>query len=462
MRSCEAPIDTIRVATVYLVSRNCSLKQGASTLYGILKMSEKRTVVITGLGVISPIGLNIEGLTSSLSSARSGIVLCDAPPLNKQFPAGLIPQSFTEEFTKLELPYLDRCQQMAVLAARQAIADAGLESFAGYEQRAGLFYGSVKGGTGTEQAWYQQMLMDAKQAARPFSAMAIMQNGGAAQISIRHQILGPVMTHGSACSSSGAAIGDAFRAIRDGYLDVAIAGGAEASLTASMFGVFEGTRALAMPDSSDVSRSSKPFAKDRNGLVLGEGAAFIVLESEEHMRKRAATCHAALSGYGIASDGYHIGTPKAEGQAAAIRAALSDAELQPSEIDYFNAHGTATKGGDEVEANAIRSVFGDTVDAVPVSSTKSVHGHLLGAASALELVITIVAMKESFLPATAHLDEIDPKCTLNHVANMPLLNRPLERAMSFSCGFGGTNVALVISKHREIPEKRHSVSVQFS
>lgn len=414
-------------------------------------MSKNRNVVITGLGVISPIGLNIEELTSSLTSGRSGISLYEAPPLTKSFPAGAIPLSFAEQFTKLELPYLDRCQQMAILAARQAITDAGFDSFADFKQRAGLFYGSVKGGSETEQAWYQQLLIEEKQAARPFSAMAIMQNGGAAQISIRHQILGPVMTHGSACSSSGSAIGEAVRAVRDGYLDVAIAGGAEAPLTACLFGLFEGTRALAVPDAADVSRTCKPFSRNRAGLVLGEGAAFIVLESEEHARKRGAAWNASLTGYGIASDGYHIGTPKSEGQAAAIRAALSDAGLKPEEIDYFNAHGTATKGGDEVEANAIRSVFGDGPDSAYVSSTKSVHGHLLGAASALELIISIVAMENSFLPATTNLDDMDPKCELNHISGLPLLDRPIEHAMSFSCGFGGTNVALVISKHREMP-----------
>jgi 3-oxoacyl-[acyl-carrier-protein] synthase II len=414
-------------------------------------MSKNRNVVITGLGVISPIGLNIEELTSSLFSGRSGISLYKAPPLVKSFPAGAIPQSFADNFSKLELPYLDRCQQMAILAARQAITDAGLDSFADFKQRAGLFYGSVGGGSETEQVCYQQLLIEEKQTARPFSAMAIMQNGGAAQISIRHQILGPVMTHGSACSSSGSAIGDAFRAVRDGYLDIAVAGGAEAPLTAYAFHVFDGTRALAVPDPSDVSRSCKPFAKDRAGLVFGEGAAFIVIESEEHARRRGATIEASLTGYGVASDGYHIGTPKAEGQAAAIRAALDDAGLQPTDINYFNAHGTATKGGDEVEANAIRSVFGDGPDSVPVSSTKSVHGHLMGAASALELIITIVAMKESFLPATANMDYIDPKCELNHIPNAPIFDRPIKAAMSFSCGFGGTNVALVVSKHREMP-----------
>jgi 3-oxoacyl-[acyl-carrier-protein] synthase II len=338
---------------------------------------------------------------------------------------------------------------MAILAARQAIADAGFESFGEYGQRAGLYYGNVNGGMATEQAWYQQMLLDGKQASRPFSAMAIMRNGGAAQISIRNQILGPVVTHGSACGSSGVAIGEAMRAIRDGYLDVAVAGGAEAPLIGSVFGVFDGTRALAVPDPDDVSRSCKPFAKNRSGLVLGEGAAFLVIESEEHARNRKARIYGHVTGYGIASDGHHIGTPQAQGQAAAIRAGLADAGLEPSQLDYINAHATATHGGDMVESSGIRLALGDAADTVPVSSTKAVHGHLLGAASALELVITVVAMNESMLPATAHLDEIDPRCELNHIANKPILNHPIERALSFSCGFGGTNVALIVSRHRE-------------
>ncbi len=411
----------------------------------------KEAVVISGLGVISPLGLNIEELADSLLSGRSGISLADAVPLAKRFPAGLINQSFTDHFTKLELPYLDRCQHLAILAARQAISDAGYESFDIFGQRAGLYYGNVNGGIATEQAWYQQLLVDGKQASRPFSAMAIMRNGGAAQISIRHKILGPVITNGSACSSSGVAIGEAFRAIRDGYLDVAIVGGAEAPLTGSLFGVFDGTRALAAPDPLDASRSCKPFSTSRSGLVLGEGAAFMVLESAVHAKRRGATCHGILSGYGISSDGYHIGTPDTNGQVAAIRAALTDAELEPSDIGYFNAHATATNGGDVVESAAIRSVFGDAPSSTPVSSTKSVHGHLLGAASALELVITVVAMKKSLLPATMHMDEPDPKCSLNHIANSAVPNHSFERAMSFSCGFGGTNVALVISKHRDTP-----------
>jgi 3-oxoacyl-[acyl-carrier-protein] synthase II len=166
-----------------------------------------------------------------------------------------------------------------------------------------------------------------------------------------------------------------------------------------------------------------------------------------------------LAGYGVASDGYHIASPKAEGEAAAIGLALADASLEPAQIDYLNAHATATRGGDVVESDAIHLAFGDAARTVPVSSTKSVHGHLLGAAGALELLITVVAMTESFLPATTHLDEIDPQCELNHIANSPIFDSPIERAMSFSSGFGGTNVALVISKYREMPAKRLSISV---
>lgn len=419
-------------------------------------MSKQQDVVITGLGVVSPVGCDVAELVSHLASARSGIRLCETRWQQKKFPGGVVPQDFGDKFTKLEIPFLDRCQQMAIVAARQAMADAGLGDFSGYGQRAGLYFGTVRGGAETEQGWYEQLLVEHKGTSRPFTAMAMMHNSSAAQISIRHQILGPVITHSTACASSGTAIGDALRAIRDGYIDVALAGGAEAPLTPCVFGGFDGTRAMAAPDTRDVGRSCRPFAKDRAGLVLGEGAAFVLLESAEHAARRGASCYALLSGYGIASDGYHIASPKAEGEATAMRLALEDAGLAAADIDYLNAHATATRGGDVVEANAIHLAFGQAAKTVPVSSTKSVHGHLLGAASVLELVITVVAMAESIIPATAHLDEIDPQCELNHVANRPLIDRRIDRAMSFSSGFGGTNVALVISKHRELPAKRPS------
>ena len=412
-------------------------------------MGNDRDVVITGMGVISPIGLNVTELLSSLRTNRSGIALWESPLLASKLPAGLVDHDFAGHFTKLELPYLDRCSQMALLAVRQATTDAGLDQFAGFGQRAGLYFGTVGGGVKVEHDWVRQFYVEHKQLAKPYSIMACMLNAAAAQISIRHQILGPVMTHSSACTSSGAAIGDAFRAIRHGYLDIAVVGGAEAALIPTFMGLWGGLRALADPDPSDVSRSCRPFSRNRKGLVLAEGAVFMVIESREHARRRGASCYCALSGYGIASDGYHIGSPKAEGQVSALRAALADAHLDPAQISYLNAHATATQGGDTIEAMAINEVF----DGVPVSSTKGIHGHLLGAASAIELAVAVLAIHQSFLPATAHLAEIDPACALNHIANTPVLDHAVEHALSLSAGFGGTNVALIVSAEPHLTTK---------
>jgi 3-oxoacyl-[acyl-carrier-protein] synthase II len=406
----------------------------------------RNQVAITGLGVISPIGLDVLAVTEALREGRSGIRLIHLPPIERGFPAGAIEATFEDTFTKLERPFLDRCQQMAVLAARQATTDAGFDSFAEFGQRAGVYYGNVNGGPATGQVWVEQLMREGKQASRPFTAMATMGNAGAAQIAIRQQVLGPVISNATACGSSGVAIGDAARAIADGYLDVAIAGGAEAPLAAMVMGVFQGTRAMSAPDPEDVSRTCKPFAKNRSGLVLGEGAAFMVLEPAERAQARGARCYGYLTGYGVSSDAYHIGMPDTPGQVRALRAALEDAALEPSEIDYVNAHATATDGGDVIEAAALRQVFGVGPDAAAVSSTKSVHGHLIGATSALELLITVVAMNHSLLPASAHLEEPDPRCELNHVGTRPISGRSIEHALSFSCGFGGTNVALVVSK----------------
>jgi 3-oxoacyl-[acyl-carrier-protein] synthase II len=409
-------------------------------------MVMRQAVVITGMGVVSPIGASIEELASALVESRSGIRDIDAAPLRRTYPAGMLAQDPGKDFSALELVYLDRCQQLALLAARDALHDAGLDRMEQFGSRAGLYYGNVNGGSATAQAAYRQLLCEDAQAVRPYALMGIMQNGGAAQISIRHGIVGPVHTHGSACAASGTAIGEAARAIREGYLDIAIAGGAEAPLTGAMFCGFEGARALARHDAAGAAMSCRPFDMKRSGLVLGEGAAFLVLESESHARARGAACLARLSGYGIAADAHHIAMPGAAGQARAIRLALDDAGLEPAQLHYLNAHGTATRGGDPVEASAIRSVFGSTSASVPVSSTKALHGHLLGAASAIECIISVIAIRQRMLPATAGLDQPDPACLLNHIAGKSVQNHAVDTAMSLSCGFGGTNVALVVSK----------------
>lgn len=411
----------------------------------------KRAVAITGLGVISPIGQTPTEVAASIREGRSGITTITPEPISKPVPAGVVDGEFEASFTPLERPFLHRVQHFAILAAQQAIADAGIEDFTPYGLRAGVYYGNVNGGASAVQAWVQNLVVDGKQASRPFTAMSIMSNGGGAQISIRNKITGPVLTHASACASSGIAIGDAARAIADGYLDIAVAGGAEAPLSAGVVGVFLGTRAVAKPHPDDPARSCRPFSADRSGLVLGEGGAFLILEAEEKAKARGARIYGYLRGYGVSSDASHIGMPATPGQVLALQAALQDAELAPGDINYINAHATATDGGDVIEAASIRTVFGQEADSPWVSSTKAVHGHLLGAASALELVITVLAMNESVLPATNYLDAVDPECGLHHVGPVPRPDSPIQNALSFSCGFGGTNAALIVSRSAPAP-----------
>ncbi len=406
-----------------------------------------RLVAITGMGAISALGCGIDPTRRALLERRSGVRALNVEGLRKTFPAGVVDQDFQHHFTRLEQPFLDRCQQMAILAAKEAIDDAGIEGFDRYGARAGVYYGNVNGGAATGIEWSKQLLVEGKQTARPFTAMAVMGNAGAAQVAIRNRIHGPVITNATACGSSGVAIGDATRAIADGYLDIAIAGGAEAPLSIGILSVFDGTRALSVPDPVDVSSSCKPFAANRTGLVLGEGAAFVVLEPLDAALARGATIHGIVGGYGVSSDATHIGMPDTQGQIACLHAALDSAGLDASDIGYVNAHATATQGGDVIEADAIRTVFGESADSAAVSSTKSMHGHLLGATSALEFVITTLSLDGGFLPATLHADDIDPRCSLNHVGPMVRESR-IDHALSFSCGFGGTNVALIVSSSR--------------
>jgi len=410
----------------------------------------QRGVVISGLGVLSPIGNSTQAVVDSLRLARSGIRQIHLPKLDAAYVAGVVDGQFSDRFGRIEQPFLDRCHEMAIVAARDAIVDAGISTFEAYGPRAGVYYGNVNGGAVTVQNWCEDLLVHGKQRSRPFTAMAIMSNGGAAQIAIRNKVLGPVLTHASACASSGVAIGEAMRAIRDGHLDIAVVGGAEAPLTGALLGVFDGTRALSRPDPDDPSKTCKPFSTRRSGLVLGEGAAFMVIESEEHARRRGAKHYGHLLGYGVSSDAHHIGMPESQGQIRCLYQALDDASVAPGDVDYVNAHATATHGGDEIEARSLGEVFGTSLKAAAVSSTKSVHGHLLGATSALECLITVLAMNESILPASAHLGEVDQDCPLNHVGESPRASR-IDVALSFSCGFGGTNSALVIGHPHRSP-----------
>lgn len=403
-------------------------------------------VVVTGVGFATPIGNSYDEVLGSVLGARSGIRLWSAEGFTKSFPAGIVVGDFDAGFDRRELPYLDRLTKMSIFAVNQALQQSGLAAdFGKLSDRAGVFFGTVMGGSESEYAWLNDFYLAGKQTARPFPMIAGMHNAPAAWLSIRHQVSGPVLTHTAACASSGVAIGDALRWIRQGDIDVAIAGGAEACLLPPFMGAWDGLRALAKPFADDVGRSCRPFAKGRDGLVLSEGAVFFILEAAEHASARGATPLAILSGYGVASDAYHVGAPHARGQIAAMRAALGDAGLDAGDLSYINAHATATPTGDPVEVAALRAVLGGAADTVPVSGTKALHGHLLGAASALELAICLLAIRHSFLPPTAFLDEIDPACALRHVPLRAEKSVQIRNTLSLSCGFGGTNAAIVLT-----------------
>jgi 3-oxoacyl-[acyl-carrier-protein] synthase II len=273
-----------------------------------------------------------------------------------------------------------------------------------------------------------------------------MNNAAASHISIKYHLQGPNITYSTACSSSAIAIGEAYRQIKHGYADVMLAGGAEAMLTLGAIKAWEALRTLASEDENDPGASCKPFSKNRNGLVLGEGAAILVLEDAERAIARGATIYAELAGYDCSSDSSHITKPDSHGQTRTILSALKDARLQPEDIGYINAHGTATLAGDIEETQAIKQVFGEHAHRIPVSSTKSMHGHLMGATGAVEFMASVLALKHQAIPPTINLQQPDPELDLDYVANCGRTGVAMDAVISNSFAFGGTNAVLIARK----------------
>jgi 3-oxoacyl-[acyl-carrier-protein] synthase II len=339
---------------------------------------------------------------------------------------------------------LDRVSQLALVAAGQAIGDAQLELSREDRERCGVFVGTGMGGAQTTDNSYHTLFAQRSDRIEPYTVINAMNNAPAAWVGIDHGISGPILTYSTACSSSAVALGEGARRIQNGELDIVVAGGAEAPLVLGVLRAWQAMRTLASQDPEDPAASCRPFSRTRTGLVLGEGAAFAVLESWEHAMQRRAGIHAELLGYGLTSDAAHITRPTVEGQAKAMRAALQSARLQPYSIDYINAHGTATLQNDAVETAAIKTVFGERARAIPVSSTKSMHGHLLGAAGALEFVIAVMSLRCGTVPPTMHLDSPDPECDLDYVAGHARTGMSLKHVMSNSFAFGGTNAVLIL------------------
>jgi 3-oxoacyl-(acyl-carrier-protein) synthase len=409
------------------------------------------------MGLICPLGADTQTSFVGALEARSAIRV--APPdFLPRLPHLLMAAAASDPEALLDKKYagLDRATQFAMVAAQEAMIDAGLIGAHTDPARFGVFVGIGFGGAQTVDAMYSryfETVHDPLQAHKnptvmhPLSVPRMMPNAAAALVSMRYGLRGQCNTYSVACASSAIAIGEAYRAIKHGYLDAALAIGTEALLTPGSFMAWNALRVMAKPDPADPTRSCRPFALDRSGFVLGEGAAALVLECEGHAKRRRAAALAQIAGYGCSSDAQHLTAPAVEGQVCAMRQALREAGMAPQEVQYVNAHGTATDAGDASETQSIRTVFGDYADKLAVSSTKAVHGHLIGAGGALELALSIRAMVSGSLPPTAHLDKPDPRCDLDFLPLKARHGCDIRAVMSNSFAFGGSNASLIARRH---------------
>src|SRR6202142_2163959 len=398
-----------------------------------------RRVVVTGLGIVSPLGLNLADTWKSLSEGRPGI-----RPLQSKEVSGITAkiqngaqvQGFNPEqhFESGREAYLDRFAQFSVVAAREAMRDSGLDLTPNLRENGAVICGSAVGGQQAIETGFEDLYVSGRGRVHPLTIPKTMANAGASGISMDLGVMGPTYTVSTACSSANHAIGQAFRIVRDGDAEVAVTGGAEAPFTLGLLKAWEAMRVIS-PD------TCRPFSKDRKGMILGEGGAMMILEPLEAAKARGARIYCEICGLGMSSDAHHLTQPLVDGPARAMRGALKDAGLAPQEIGYINAHGTGTPGNDPVESQAIRAVFGAHANKLAVSSTKSMHGHALGAAGALEAVATILALYHGILPPTANFNEPDPECDLDYIPNQPRVLR-VEQGLSNSFAFGGLNAVV--------------------
>ena len=400
-----------------------------------------RRVVITGMGAICGLGCDVPEFAAAVTQGKSGIgriESTDCSALRFQNGAEVRGYSHQPYFDDRRADFLDRFAQFAVIAAREAVAGAGIEWTSDLRETAAIITGSCVGGQSTEDIGFHEVYKLGHNRVHPLTIPKTMANAGASHISMEFGITGPSFTISTACSSAAHAIGQAFWMIRGGITDLAITGGSEAPFSFGILKAWEAMRVVS-PD------TCRPFSKDRRGMILGEGAAMFILEPLEVARARGARIHAEVVGFGMSADANHITQPSSEGAARAMRAALKDAGLAPEQVGYINAHGTATPANDVTETAAIRSVFGPHANRLAVSSTKSMHGHALGAAAALECLAATLALRDGVLPPTANFNEYDPECDLDVIPNCPR-RADVEYALSNSFAFGGLNAVLALRK----------------
>jgi nodulation protein E len=406
-----------------------------------------RRVAVTGLGAVSALGVGTRPFWTALQSGTSGV-----GRITRFDPSGYTAQAAAEvrnfdpaaHFENAEGDVLDRFAQFAVVAAAEAWREAAIELSDREHDRAGAILSSAMGGVMSQDDAYLRLYGKHNVRLHPFTVPRIMNNAAAGHVSMRFGVRGPTLSTATACAAAAHAIGEAAEMIRAGRADVMIAGGADAPLAPGVVRSWEALRVLA-PMADDPARTCRPFSRDRLGMVLGEGAGVVVLESWDRAQARGATILAEVAGYGATADAAHLTQPGLEAPARAIALALEQAQLAPDAIDYVNAHGTATRLNDSAETAIIKRAFGAHASRLAISSTKSMHGHAMGASAGLEFVATVLALRHGIIPPTINYADPDPECDLDYVPNVAR-ERPIRAAISNSFAFGGLNAVLAIRR----------------
>jgi 3-oxoacyl-[acyl-carrier-protein] synthase II len=412
-------------------------------------MSSTRRVVITGIGAITPIGTGVDGLWQGLKR-RTSAVRCITrfdPTVFKSRVAGEVPDFVaSDHIEERRSRRLDRYSQFTIAATRMALADAHLEIGREDPDRVGAMMGTALGGVAHGERNYHAFLTEGPRAVDPALALTVFAGAASCNIAIEFGCTGPNSTNGMSCASGAIAIGDAFRSIVRGDADIMLAGGAEAPLAPLCFGAFAIIRAMSTRN-DDPAHASRPFDAGRDGFVMAEGAAVLVLEERGRALARGAPVYAEICGFGLTNDAHHMTAPRPDGAQAAraIRNALAEAHVQPGEVGYINAHGSSTPLNDPTESSAIRQVFGEHAERLPLSGTKGYYGHALGASGAIEAAICALAVRHAWLPPTVNLETPDPACDLSLVTGEGRDLAP-EVLLSNSFGFGGINAALVFRR----------------
>ncbi len=416
---------------------------------GVIGLSKR--VVITGMGAVTPIGIGKDEFWKGLMEGRNGIeriTRFDPSEVNAQIAGevkGFNPEDYID---KKEAKRMDRYTQFALTAAKMAVKDAGLDLEKEDLERIGTFIGSGIGGIETMHAQYEKLFSKGPGRISPFFIPMMIPNMAAGQVSIELRLHGPSSCIATACATGTNCIGDAFRVIQRGDADVMLAGGTEASISPAPIAGFSAMKALCVDHNEDPAHASRPFDKNRSGFIMGEGSGIVIMETLEHAQARGAHIYAEVVGYGSNSDAYHITSPAPHGeyQAKCIQLAIDDAGLKPEDIDYINAHGTSTHMNDLGETEAIKEIFGEAAKSVAVSSIKSMTGHLLGAAGAVECIATALAVEQDMLPPTVNYETPDEGMDLDYVPGKARA-KTVRAALSNSFGFGGHNACLVLKKY---------------